>query len=326
MPSMSRSHWRPMTSRRSSATSRPPSTSGSGRRSHLRLQRPVRRERLGRAVAGPVPGERRVADVQLREERRAGVVAAELVELPLAREHPQRVAHLGAQRPVERLRARAPLEAVPHRDRREAAARAARRGCRGPRSAQPSAISVEGVVVAREHGPDRDAAQRGGNDRGGQEPRVGGRVDLRGLDRALLGEVERLVQRARQVVPPPRPVRRRGRDEQQGLRRLGVRAVVVAARSPSTASSPGMTSVHSSSSRRALGCAGLQGPGEVGGVEQVVALDGAAVREPQGEPVVVGDVRQLERDELGLGTPEAAGEHDDLPPTRRSCSRTRAAP
>jgi len=86
-----------------------------------RLERQPLVERLHRTRAGPVLRQARRVDTQLREHRRAGVAAAELPHLPLLREHPERVAHLRAERALEALRARPALDPVPHRHRRELA-------------------------------------------------------------------------------------------------------------------------------------------------------------------------------------------------------------
>jgi hypothetical protein len=83
------------------------------------LDRRLERKRLvevGRGrVVGAVAREVPRLDVELRLDRRPGVVGDELGHLPLAGEHPQRVAHFGAKASREVRGARAALESVPHR-------------------------------------------------------------------------------------------------------------------------------------------------------------------------------------------------------------------
>lgn len=87
-----------------------------------RLQRPVGRQGFDGAAGGPEPARRRGVHRVRRGDRRPGVRATELAELPLPREHPQRVADLRAQRPVEVGGAGPALEPVPQADGRRCAA------------------------------------------------------------------------------------------------------------------------------------------------------------------------------------------------------------
>ncbi len=79
------------------ARSAPPAMTAARPPLDLRLERHVVVERLRRPwPSGRYLVSRVVADLQLGEDRRAGVAAAELAHLPLLGQHPQRVAHLGA--------------------------------------------------------------------------------------------------------------------------------------------------------------------------------------------------------------------------------------
>ena len=114
-PSIILSHCRPISRRMSSDISWPAAAvNGIGICSTCASSGIVVVERLHRAAepAG-ICCSRVVSTLHLREDRRAGVVAAELAHLPLARQHPERVAHLGPQRAVELVGARPALEPVP---------------------------------------------------------------------------------------------------------------------------------------------------------------------------------------------------------------------
>ena len=126
--------------------------------------------------------------------------------------------------------ARPALEPVPQRDRREAAARRARRRCRRSASDQPSRASRARAtpLLSGEVGRDRDAVERhraspsrAGSARSGVASTCAGST-ARSRARSSVSS-----QRVDEVVPAParRAVGRR--DEQHGLRRLGVRPVVV---------------------------------------------------------------------------------------------------
>ena len=104
-PAISASHCRPITSRRSSDRIRPWRWSAAiGRRSTFASSGSCR-SRTARAAcaSGWYLVSRVVSHLQLGEHRRAGVAAAELAHLPLLGQHPQRVAHFGAQRAIEAL-------------------------------------------------------------------------------------------------------------------------------------------------------------------------------------------------------------------------------
>ena len=87
-----------------------------------RLERDTVVERLGAAVDRAIGVELRARDLDADIDRRTRVVAEKLTHLPLARQHPQRVADLGGQCAIEALDARSPLQAVPDRDARQRAA------------------------------------------------------------------------------------------------------------------------------------------------------------------------------------------------------------
>ena len=98
------------------------------------------------------------------------------------------------------------------------------------------------------------------HDRRGQErARRRVLVDLLGLDRAALGQLERLVAARRRGRPTAtrRPQLGR-RDQQQRLRRLAVGPVVVEGRCRCRARRRGSTSVHSSSSSPHCRAAGVE--------------------------------------------------------------------
>ena len=76
------------------------------------------RERFGRGAPGLKAIELDGAGADARQHGRAGIVSAELAELPLLCQHPERVAYLRLQCAVEVMRARPPLETIPARYRR----------------------------------------------------------------------------------------------------------------------------------------------------------------------------------------------------------------
>ena len=73
-------------------------------------------ERLGRRVTGCVLLQPRRLHPDLRDDWRPRIVAAELADLPLARQHPQRIANLRPEGPLERFGARPSFEPVPQGD------------------------------------------------------------------------------------------------------------------------------------------------------------------------------------------------------------------
>src|ERR1035437_5513670 len=81
---------------------------------------------------------------------------------------------------------------------------------------------AEDAVRCGERGGDADPVRRHRQHGRGQEPRVRGLVDLAWFDRAYFRQIERLVERADEVVPLPGPARRRGGHQEDRLWRLVV--------------------------------------------------------------------------------------------------------
>ena len=106
-----------------------PACGGRGRTARVRA-RPVLERRadiVGRGdAARGVAVDRNGTVCETRIDRRARVVALELAVLPLSREEPQRIAHLGAQAACEVGAARTSFQPVPAAHPRHAAARADR--------------------------------------------------------------------------------------------------------------------------------------------------------------------------------------------------------
>ena len=55
-------------------------------------------------------------ELQFGEDGRACIIAFEFADLPLACEHPERIANFGLERAIEIGRARAALQTIPRRD------------------------------------------------------------------------------------------------------------------------------------------------------------------------------------------------------------------
>ena len=113
------SHWRPSISRMSNAILWPSLTNAVRRRSTRVSSGRLSTMSPGGSSPSLVLCEARVIDAGAGQDRRARVVGVELAQLPLARQHPETVAHLGAQRPVEALCPWPALDAIPLRDRRQ---------------------------------------------------------------------------------------------------------------------------------------------------------------------------------------------------------------
>ena len=241
---------------RQRACRRSASGSGAAPRS-FRAAAPARTARPRR-----LPGWKRSNCVALgadaRQHRRPGIVAAELAELPLLGQHPQRVAHLGLQRAVEVVRARPSLEAVPARHRRHRAAPSAARRVRIPCLQSPWSR----VLELRQHGHvaqqvvgDGDLRERVGRVRRRQEPAVGRRRrggparSRAGVPRPACRSPHRAARPSsrRRPSPPGAPAASTGAARssagRSGRRRRWSR------------SSRGITSFHSSTSSPAIGCA-----------------------------------------------------------------------
>ena len=164
-------------------------------------------------------------------------------------------------------------------------------------------------------------------DRRRQEARVGRRVDVGRLDGAQPCQLERLVERADEIVPLPAARRIcAGVTSSQRLRRLAARAGRSGTSRRRFPRRAGTTSVHSSSSRPQVAAGGSNGCRVMRGVEQALAVEhgvaGSNSSASQPSPARYG---QLQRREVGSAAPNA-------PASSVACSqacsfsRTRATP